>query len=156
MAFVTSSQKMFKLDEDDKRIINLMIDEPELSFTQIAEKLQLPKTTVHNRFKKMEAEKIISRSVKVNRNTLYGDIIVFILIKIIGADQKEVLDRLMNLDEVEESAIVTGENDMILRLRLQTIQGLNNFILEKLRKIPGIANSTSMISLEYKNKLDDF
>ena len=156
MDFVMSSQKMFKLDENDKRIINLLIDEPELSFAQIAEKLHLPKTTVHNKFKKMESEKIISRSVKVNRNTLYGDIIVFILIKIVGADQKEVLNQLMSLDEVEEAAIVTGENDMILRLRLTTIQALNNFILEKLRKIPGIANSTSMISLEYRNQSDDF
>ena len=156
MTFVVSSQKMFKLDENDKKIIDLFIDQPELSFAQIAERLQLPKTTVHNKFKKMESEKIISRSVKINRNTLYGDIIVFILIQIVGADQKEVLNRLMDLNEVEEAAIITGENDMILRLRLATIQALNNFILEKLRKIPGIANSTSMISLEYKNKSDDF
>lgn len=147
--------KIFKLDENDKKIIETLISQPELNFSQLAEKLNIPKTTVHNKFKKLEEEKIITRSIKVDRNYLYGDIIVFILIQIGGADQKEVLDQLMQFTEVEEAAIVTGENDMILRLRLKTIYELNTFILNNLRTIKGIANSTSMISLQYNNKNDD-
>ena len=149
-----SHQKIFKLDENDKKIIDALIAQPDLNYSQLAEKLQIPKTTVHNKFKKLEEEKIITRSVKVDRNFLYGDIIVFILIQIVGADQKDVLNRLMSFKEVEEAAIVTGENDMILRLRLENIYQLNTFILENLRTIQGIANSTSMISLQYSNKSD--
>ncbi len=151
-----SSEKMFKLDENDKKITNLLIAQPDLKFSEIAEKLNIPKTTVHNKFKKLEKEKIISRSFKINRKFLFGDIVVFILIKIVGADQKEVLKQLLDLKEVEEAAIVTGENDMILRLRLENIYQLNTFILDKLRTIKGIANSTSMISLDYRSKFDDF
>lgn len=151
-----SSEKMFKLDENDKKIIDLLIAQPDLKFSEIAEKLNIPKTTVHNKFKKLEKEKIISRSFKINRKFLFGDIVVFILIKIVGADQKEVLKQLLDLKEVEEAAIVTGENDMILRLRLENIYQLNTFILDKLRTIKGIANSTSMISLDYRSKFDDF
>ncbi len=149
-----SHQKIFKLDESDKKIIDALIAQPDLNFTQLAEKLKIPKTTVHNKFKKLEEEKIITKSVKVDRNFLYGDIIVFILIQIVGADQKDVLNQLMSFKEVEEAAIVTGENDMILRLRLENIYQLNTFILENLRRIKGIANSTSMISLQYSNKSD--
>ena len=150
-----SETKIFKLDEIDKKIIEVLTDEPDINFAQLAERLEVPKTTVYNKYKKLEEEKILSRAIKLNRNFLYGDITVFILIQITGADQKEVLNQLMSFKEVEESAIVTGEYDMILRLRLESIPQLNTFILEKLRKVKGIANSTSMISLEYKNKIDD-
>ena len=149
-----SQQKIFKLDENDKKIIDALLAEPELNFSQLSEKLGIPKTTVHNKFKKLEEEKIIRKSIKVDRNFLFGDVIVFILIQIVGADQKQVLNQLMNFKEVEEAAIVTGEMDMILRLRLENIYQLNTFILENLRTIQGIANSTSMISLQYSNKND--
>ena len=141
-------EKLYEPDETDRKIITALVDDPELNFVQLSQMLQISKTTAHNKYKRLKEEKIIARSVKVDRNRMYGDIIVFILIQIVGVNQKNVLDRLMSFKEVEEAAIVTGENDMILRLRLENIYQLNTFILERLRTIQGIANSTSMISLQ--------
>ena len=150
-----SVRKITHLDEIDQKIINVLIENPELNMAQISDKINVPKTTVYNRYSKLREERIIRPGIKIDKNFLYGDIVTFILIQIVGEDQKIILEKLMGMNEVEEAAIVTGENDMILRLRLKKIQDLNTFILEKLRKIKGIANSTSMIGLEYRNKFDD-
>ena len=150
-----SVRKITHLDEIDQKIIDVLIENPELNMAQISDKINVPKTTVYNRYSKLREERIIRPGIKIDKNFLYGDIVTFILIQIVGEDQKIILEKLMGMNEVEEAAIVTGENDMILRLRLKKIQDLNTFILEKLRKIKGIANSTSMIGLEYRNKFDD-
>ena len=118
-------EKLYEPDETDRKIITALVDDPELNFVQLSQMLQISKTTAHNKYKRLKEEKIIARSVKVDRNRMYGDIIVFILIQIVGVNQKNVLDRLMSFKEVEEAAIVTGENDMILRLRLENIYQLN-------------------------------
>ena len=148
-------RKISHLDDIDQKIIDVLIENPEFNMAQISDKINVPKTTVYNRYSKLREEKIIRPGLKIDKNFLYGDIVTFILIQIVGEDQKIILEKLMKMTEVEEAAIVTGENDMILRLRLKKIQDLNTFILEKLRKIKGIANSTSMIGLEYRNKFDD-
>ena len=150
-----SQGKIFKIDDKDRKIIDTLISQPDLNIDQLAEQVNIPKTTVYNRFTKLKEEKIISPGIKIDKNFLYGEIVVFILLKIENADQKEVLNTLMSFKEVEEAAIITGDVDMLLKLRLKTIFELNTFILENLRKIKGIANSTSMISLEYKNKYED-
>lgn len=150
-----SVKKIPNIDLIDRQIIDALVEQPELNMSQLSEKLNIPKTTVYNRYEKLKEEKIISKGIKVDKNFLYGEIVTFILIKIVSADQKIVLNKLMEFREVEEAAIITGENDMIVRLRLKTVFELNTFILEKLRKIEGIANSTSMISLAYRNKFDD-
>ena len=52
----------FKLDEVDHQILNMLIDNTRIPFTDIAKKLLISAGTVHVRVKKMEDAKIIKGS----------------------------------------------------------------------------------------------
>ena len=143
---------IMKLDEKDQIIINCLQQDAKMHIADISQKTGIPTTTVHNRIKKLEKDNILNFTISLNRKLLYGEIIAFILLQVADVDQKEVVKILMKHEEVEETAIVTGDQDIILRVRVPSIDGLNNFILNKLRKISGITNSTSMISLEFYDK----
>ncbi|NVM27570.1 MAG: Lrp/AsnC family transcriptional regulator [Candidatus Helarchaeota archaeon] len=50
---------MEKLDELDQKIIHILKEDSRIAYTKIAEKLQVPDTTVHFRIKKLKNSKII-------------------------------------------------------------------------------------------------
>ena len=54
----------FKLDEIDHQILNMLIDNTRIPFTDIAKKLLISAGTVHVRVKKMEDLAIIKGSVQ--------------------------------------------------------------------------------------------
>ena len=78
-----SIQKIPNLDKIDWQIIDALVEQPDLNMAQLSEKLDIPKTTVYNRFDKLKEEKIISKGIKVDKNFLFGEIVTFILIKIL-------------------------------------------------------------------------
>ena len=47
------------LDEKDTQILNLLKDNAKLTSSQISKLTRIPITTIHNRIKKLEKEKII-------------------------------------------------------------------------------------------------
>ena len=147
------------MDAKDHLLLDALKEDASLSVVKLAAKTQLPATTVYNRIKKLKATGIIKNyTINIDKNQVYGNIVGFILIKAASVnssgtdDQREIIRKLMEHPSVEDAAIITGEKDILTRIRVKSIEDLNSFILDYLRKIRGIQNSTTMISLEYYEK----
>ena len=143
------------MDEKDHLLLDALKEDASLSVAKLANKTQLPATTVYNRIKKLKAHGIIKNyTINIDKNQVFGSIIGFILIKAKSddLDQRQIVRDLMKHSVVEDAAIITGEKDIFVRIRVKSIEELNSFILDKLRKIRGIQDSTTMISLEYFEK----
>ena len=143
------------MDEKDHLLLDALKEDASLSVAKLALKTQLPATTVYNRIKKLKAHGIIKNyTINIDKNQVFGSIIGFILIKAKSddLDQRQIVRDLMKHSVVEDAAIITGEKDIFVRIRVKSIEELNSFILDKLRKIRGIQDSTTMISLEYYEK----
>ena len=74
------------------------------------------------------------------------------MIKASYTDQRLIVQKLLEHPSVENAAIMTGNTDIVIRIRVKSIEDLNKFILDYLRKIKGIQDSTTMISLENYEK----
>ncbi len=141
------------LDEKDHLIIDVLREDASLSIAKIAAQTGLPSTTVHNRIKKLRENKIIKNyTIKLDKSRISGEIIAYILIKVYQANQREIVQRLMKRPDVEEASIVTGDTDIIMKLRVHSIGDLDKFIIDDLRNIPGIQASKTIISLETYEK----
>ncbi|OLS26413.1 MAG: putative HTH-type transcriptional regulator [Candidatus Heimdallarchaeota archaeon LC_3] len=139
-----------EIDEKDTLILKELKNDSRLSVKSISEKINIPATTVHNRIKKLVENGVIQNfTININDDIVKGPIITFILIKASSTDQNAIMEKLFDHEMVEEVAIVTGENDLIVRTRVKSMEDLNDYILNYLRKIDGIASSVSMISLKY-------
>ena len=141
------------MDEKDLIIIDALKKDASLSVAKLAINTKLPSTTIYNRVKKLRDSGIIKNyTINIDKERVYGNIVGIILIKATNTDQRSIVQKLLDHTSVENAAIMTGNTDIVIRIRVKSIEDLNKFILDYLRKIKGIQDSTTMISLEYFEK----
>ena len=103
----------------------------------ISRKAGVPITTVHNRIKKMCKEGIIKKyTIVLDPKKIGRPILALILInfnyKLLEDKNKEAFAKILHIDGVEELFEVTGDYDLILKVRTKDIETLNE-VLTKLR-----------------------
>jgi len=57
-----------------------------------------------------------------------------------------VYDKINGLSEVKEVITTYGEYDMIIKVEVESLDALDNFVFSKLRAIEGIESTTTLIS----------
>ncbi len=58
--------------------------------------------------------------------------------------QRELAKRVAQMPEVEEVHIVTGEWDLLLKVRAPSMEDIGNFVLDRLRETKGIAKTETI------------
>jgi DNA-binding Lrp family transcriptional regulator len=72
-------------------------------------------------------------------------VLAYILITVKSGLEKEVLERVSDFDEVIEANLVIGEHDAVLKVKFEDISQLDQFLTEKLRMLPEVFLTTTMI-----------
>ena len=145
-----------KIDKTDLHILGILKQDAHLSTKDISKKLLIPITTIHNRIKKLQQEGIIkSYTIITDDKKLGKGLDVFILVGIHygsiegkGKTQEDVAKDIKKLSQVEEVCIVTGMHDMVIRVKEENIDKLNDFLINKLRKVSGVSKTQTMIILK--------
>lgn len=70
--------------------------------------------------------------------------ILYVLIKCRTGNEKTVRNSLTNIDSIDRVDIVTGEFDLIIRLRAESTGKLQSIVLGKIRNIPHIIQTVSL------------
>ncbi len=80
-------------------------------------------------------------------------IFAYVLFKVASGTEREVCQKLVQLDEVSQADIVFGEYDVIARITTESLDDLEGFVSQKVRTVPNVlVTSTMIISREYKGK----
>ncbi|VVC04470.1 putative HTH-type transcriptional regulator [Candidatus Bilamarchaeum dharawalense] len=139
---------MFQLDEKDEAILDVLRENSSLSIGKIARKTGIPIATVHHRIKKLRAEGIIKKyTIIIDQVKLGKKMIAHVLIKAMPKiDHIALLEKLMKHDQVEDGSAITGEFDLIIKVRVTDIDGLDYFVLKFLRTFDEISQTESMIA----------
>lgn len=74
-------------------------------------------------------------------------VIAFILATTKTGREKEVMNALLNIEEIREAHSVYGDYDLFIKVEAMDLDKLNEFIIEKIRSIPHIVMTTTMIGL---------
>ncbi|MFH2112368.1 MAG: Lrp/AsnC ligand binding domain-containing protein [Candidatus Bathyarchaeota archaeon] len=75
----------------------------------------------------------------------------YIMMNIKSGAEDEVCDKLKNYKEVEEISTIYGEYDAIIKVKTEDMKALDGFIIQKLRSIPNIfLTATMLIAKQYK------
>lgn len=143
------------LDKKDLKILEILKENARASSQEIAKKTLIPITTVHNRIKKLEKQGIIKGYTVLLDNKKLGRIITaYILItmdyrfmKQAGLTQADIAKKIKAYDFVEEVNMVTGTKDIIAKVRVESIEQLDEFLVKYLRNIDGIASTETMVVL---------
>ena len=143
------------LDNKDLKILAILKDNSKLTTSKISKKTAIPITTIHNRIKKLEKLGIIKNYTVVLDNKKIGkELGAYILITVDykllnekGLSQYQVAEKIKKYDAVEEVSMITGQSDIIAKIRVKNIEDTSNFVTKELRNIDGIEKTQTMVVL---------
>ena len=138
-----------KLDEIDHQILDMLIDNTRIPFTDIAKKLLISAGTVHVRVKKMEEAGIIKGSSLMLDNKKLGySFIAYVGVNLNNTSQtKFVLERINEIPFVTVAHITTGKFNIFCKIRARSTEHAKEVIF-LLDDIDGVYRTETMISLE--------
>ena len=138
-----------KLDEIDHQILDMLIDNTRIPYTDIAKKLLISAGTVHVRVKKMEdAELIQGSSLTLDYVKLGYSFIAYVGIFLEKTHQtKFVLELLEEIPFVTVAHITTGKFNIFCKIRARDTTHAKNIIF-KIDDIDGVSRTETMISME--------
>ncbi len=151
---------MTKIDKINRQIINILQENSSITNAELAERLNLPATTVFDRVKKLEQNGVISKRVAiVNPEKIGKGTIAFVSLSLSahsGKNLKKFWKAIEGLPEVLECYHISGENDVILKVVAENLRDYEFFLLEKLTAIENIGKiktSFVMSTIKYQTKI---
>ena len=72
-------------------------------------------------------------------------VVAYVLVTLNPGTEKDMLEKISYLDEVSEVSMMYGEYDAIIKLRTGTLEQLNQFLTDKLRVLPDIFQTATLI-----------
>tara|TARA_B100000963_G_scaffold152438_1_gene132776 strand:+ start:481 stop:960 length:480 start_codon:yes stop_codon:yes gene_type:complete len=139
----------FKLDDIDHKILDLLIDNSRIPFTDIAKKLLISAGTVHVRVKKMEEFGLIKgSSLAIDYKKLGYTFIAYIGIFLEKTHLTNyVLEKLNNVPYATVAHITTGRFNIFCKVRCKNTDHAKEIIF-MIDDIEGVSRTETMISLE--------
>lgn len=145
------------LDSLDYRIINLLQSNAKITIKELAIRLNLTTTPVHERIKKLERQGIIERyTVLVNREKLGLNTLVLCSVSLQNHKKEHIEEferDILNLDEVVECYHIGGMYDYQLKVMVTDMGEYQAFVSQKLAALRNIGTvHSSFVMSEIKRQ----
>ena len=141
-----------KLDKKDVEILKLIQKDSKKSMKEIAKRIGSPITTVYAKVKRMEAlgvikdYKTVLDSKKLDKGTT-AFIFVSFGYRTPGIeeplDQRDIARRIGKFPEVLEMHLITGDWDILIKVKAKDVDEVGKFVVDKLRKLVGVEKTLS-------------
>jgi len=141
---------LFKLDDLDRKILEILQNDGRASHVNIARQLGVGHTRVRDRILRMEEAGVIAGYRAVLNPAVLGQGVLCIVQ--LQTDQRMDFDKLINeilaIDEVVEVVNVTGEVDAHIRIWARDVPHLREILYDKLSLLPAHRSTNSTIVLK--------
>ncbi|MHA1506420.1 MAG: Lrp/AsnC family transcriptional regulator [Candidatus Asgardarchaeia archaeon] len=138
------------LDEKDLAILRELMRDARQTTKSISRKLGIPRSTIYERIKRMVKNGVIKGFTAIPDFGKLGlPITAFVLVSFLPnpeISQTELAKRISMLEGVYEVHIVSGEWDLLLKVRGRSMEEIGELVIEKLRKMRGVGRTVTCIS----------
>lgn len=138
------------VDEKDLAILKVLEEDSRCTTKAIAESLGIPRATVHERIRRMVEKGVIKRFTITMDHTALGEpITAFILVSFLPnakVSQREVALRISNLEGVHEVHLISGEYDMLVKVRGRSMEGIGDLVIDRIREVEGVGRTLTCAS----------
>ena len=149
------SKSQVSLDETDKAILRMLQADGRVSNAEVARRVGLSAPATHARVKRLEEAGVVRQyTTLLDREAIGFDMVCFINVSL-QLHQYEAIERfkelVQDMPEVLECHHITGEFDYLLKAVFRNRDELQEFVVNKLTPIPGMAQiNTSLVLIEIK------
>ncbi len=143
-------KKAIELDSLDYQILELLVKDANMPFSEIGKELNVSGGTVHVRMKKMESLGVVKGSqLLINYPSLGWDITAFLGIYLDKSSlYSDVAKDLQSIPEVVNIHYTTGSYSIFAKIICRDTDHLKEVLNDKIQKVSGIQRTETFISLE--------
>ncbi|MBI4406838.1 Lrp/AsnC family transcriptional regulator [Candidatus Micrarchaeota archaeon] len=140
------------MDGKDGLILDQLLADSRRSTALISRQTGIPRVTVHDRLGKLVQRGVIKKfTVLLDYAKLDLPISAFVLVSYAPSgkmNQHEVARSIGALPGVFSVYIISGEWDLLLKIRGRTIEDVGRLIVDKVRQVPGVHKTLTMACFE--------
>jgi Lrp/AsnC family leucine-responsive transcriptional regulator len=152
-----------KLNEKDLDILNLLQKNCRMTTKEIAQIIESPVTTVFAKMKRMQElgvikdYKAVLNAQKLNKGTTAFILASFSYSVKEGASlsQRKIAKEIAMLPEVQEVHIITGDWDILIKVKERDVETIGKFVIDKLRLVKGIEKTLTCMVFETEKETTD-
>jgi DNA-binding Lrp family transcriptional regulator len=153
-----------KLDETDLELLGLLQTDCKMKISDLAKEVGKGIATVHSRMKALKERGYIKQysaildPSRVGRETL-AFILVTVRYRVPGqkgvVSQREFCKEIAVHPLVQGVYVVSGEYDVLLKIRARNIDEMNQFIVDFLRELPQVDKTHTMFAMDtYRDSVE--
>jgi Lrp/AsnC family leucine-responsive transcriptional regulator len=134
------------VEDTDRAIVRALTDDGRLSYTDLAERVGLSVSAVHQRVRRLEQRGTIKGyTARVDWEALGLPLTAFVAVRPMDPSQPDdAPDRLAVLPQIESCFSVAGEDFYLLMVRVESPAGLER-LLQEIRKAANVTTRTTVV-----------
>ena len=134
-----------ELDHKDLKIIEILKNNAREPIKDITKKTAIRPSTVHQRIQRLIKNKVIEKfTIKLDNKAIGENFIAFMLIK--GTTSDYIHSKFLNTKNVKEVFGVTGEYDVMVKLKFKDVEEFNGFIINFRKEMKGLQSTLTMVA----------
>ncbi len=142
--------KNYEIDSIDLKILNLLMQDAKIPYTEVAKKVFVSGGTVHVRMKKLEEMGVVKgTTLKMDYSKLGYDVTCFMGIYLQKSSLYDsVVEQLKGIVEIVKVHYTTGNYNIFIKIHCRDTKHLKDVLHDKIQKVEGIERTETFISLE--------
>ena len=134
------------MEEVDRRIVDLLVRDGRMSYTDLGKATGLSTSAVHQRVRRLEQRGVIrSYTALVDPESVGLPLTAFISVKPFDPSAPDdISERLAEVPEIEACHSVAGDENYILKVRVGTPIELEH-LLARIRTLSGVSTRTTVV-----------
>lgn len=138
-----------ELDAIDHHIIDLLRADGRMSIRTVAEQAHISRANAYARLDRLRNEGVIRGFAAIVDPEKCGrGLSAYVSVRIEQHSWELFRDYLRDIPEVDHAALVSGDVDLLLLVRVADAAALRTFVLERLQHIPEVRSTQTMFILD--------
>jgi DNA-binding Lrp family transcriptional regulator len=140
---------MAQLDETDRLIVEALRADGRLSMRALAARVHLSRANVYTRVARLHSDGVITGYTARIDPVRYGyGLSAYVYLDIAQRSWKAVRRQLLSMPEVDHVALISGEHDILVRVRTHDAATLRDVVLTRLQDMPEIRATQTVLIFE--------
>ena len=140
---------MAPLDDTDRLIVAALRADGRLSMRALAERVHLSRANTYTRVARLQRDGVITGYTAIVDPSRYGyGLSAYVYLDIAQRSWKTVSRQVLSMPEVDHVAFISGEHDILVRVRTHDAASLRDVVLTRLQEMPEVRATQTVLIFE--------
>lgn len=146
---------MAAMDDTDRLIVEALRADGRMSMRTLAARVHISRANAYTRVERLHRDGVITGYTAVVDPERYGyGLSAYVYLNITQASWKDVRRKVLSIPEVDHAALISGEHDIVVRVRTRDAASLRDVVLTRLQEMPEVRATQTVLIFEEHTPAD--